>query len=278
MLHVGLVTWNHYSDTAECLATLFAADYPADRLAVWIVDNASADETVAGIRRDFPRVHLIENTWNAGFAPAMNQAMRAALITDSVDGKITPPDYFLILNNDTLVDPAMLQTLVDALEADSSAAVAAPSIYYEHKRELIWYGGGGVDPVACRAWHKLLRTPGPIPETTEPTGYATGCGMLVRADALREHGVFDEGYFMYWEDADLCRRFQSAELQVLYVPGATLYHKVSTSTGGNLSPKKMWRKFNAGYRFWSRHHRGAGWQWRYLQSSWQSFREAKAAR
>lgn len=270
-VHALLVTWNHYAVTRDCLKTLFASDYPADRLTVWVVDNASSDETVASIRAEFPQIRLLEHTWNAGFAHAVNRAAQAAL--DVSDPHEAP--LLLILNNDTLLDPAMLSTLVDALQTDPKAGIATPAIYYADDPERLWYAGGGIDPVACRAWHEGIRTPGPPSPGTRSTDYASGCCLLLRGSVARETGLLDEGYFMYWEDADLCQRAKASGSEVLFVPEAKLWHRVSTSTGGNLAPKKLWRKFAAGYRFWGKYHQGSGWQMRYLRSGWQDLQRAR---
>jgi len=271
-LAICLVTWNHWADTSACLQSLNAATYPGERQ-IWVVDNASADETRSSIRRDFPDILLLENAWNAGFAVAMNQAITAALSAwpDREDLLI------LLLNNDTVLAPDCLEQLVSGLLSMPDAGIAAPTIYYHSDPRRFWYAGGGIDRVACRAWHEGLRT---IKDTEGPpraTGYATGCCLLVRASVLRKIGNLDEGYFMYWEDADLCARTQQAGWDIIYVPIAKLWHKVSTSTGGNLAPKKLWRKFSSGWRFWSRWHTGSIWPLRYLASAWADFRRAKRA-
>ncbi|HYE78871.1 MAG TPA: glycosyltransferase, partial [bacterium] len=129
-VHALLVTWNHYAVTRDCLTTLFAADYPAEQLTVWVVDNASSDGTPVSIRAEFPQARLLEHTWNAGFARGINRAARAVL-----DSSNDP--YLLILNNDTLLDPTMIGTLVDALEAHPEAGIAAPAIYYAHDPERL---------------------------------------------------------------------------------------------------------------------------------------------
>jgi len=271
-LAICLVTWNHWADTAECLASLKAADFDPP-LEIWVVDNHSADDTVVRIRDEFPDIRLLENAWNAGFAVAMNQALGAVLAA-------TPADQdrlILLLNNDTLLDPTCLTHLTAGLESQHSAGIAAPTIYYHASPEQLWYAGGGLDSVRCRAWHEGLRTVAAPSGPPTPTGYATGCALLVRASVLRQVGLLDEGYFMYWEDADLCCRARAAGWEVLWIPEARLWHKVSTSTGGNLAPRKLWRKFVSGWRFWSRWHERSLWPLAYLRTSWQDFRRARQA-
>lgn len=271
-LAICLVTWNHWADSAEGLASLQAATYPGERQ-IWVVDNASSDETREAIRRDFPDVLLLENTWNAGFAVAMNQAIGAALAAwpDRDDLLI------LLLNNDTILATDCLEQLVTGLLSQSAAGIAAPTIYYHSDPERLWYAGGGIDPVACRAWHEGLRTTVKVTGPPHSTGYATGCSLLVRSGVLRKIGMLDEGYFMYWEDADLCARARQAGWDIVYVPDAKLWHKVSTSTGGNLAPKKLLRKLTSGWRFWSRWHTGPLWPLRYLTSAWRDFQKAREA-
>lgn len=272
-LAICLVTWNHWADTQACLKSVLAAGYDGQRQ-VWVVDNASADGTAGKIEAEFPEVLLIRQTWNAGFAGGMNLALAAAqqALADAPDALL------LLLNNDTVLDPACLSLLATAMEQHRSCGIAAPTIYYHGQPDLIWYAGGGLDPVACRAWHEGLRTRARLEGPPHTTGYATGCALLVRSRLLKQIGLLDEGYFMYWEDADLCLRARQVGWQIMHVPQARLWHKVSTSTGGNLAPRKLWRKFASGWRFWSRWHEGRHWPLRFVGSAWQDYQRAQAAR
>jgi len=223
--HVAVVvlTWNGEEDTVACLASLQRVHY--DNLSVVVVDNGSADRTVPRVRAEFPDVAMLETGANLGFAGGNNVGIRYALDHGA--------DYVFLLNNDTIVDPAVVRHLVDAAEADPSVGVIGPKVFFFSEPDHVWYGGGWVQRWAGASGHIGLGERDRMNQG-EPldTAYVTGCALMARASVLRRVGLLEPAFFIYWEDVDLSFRIRRAGYRVLYAPRAVLWHKVSRTFGG----------------------------------------------
>lgn len=245
-----LLTWNHWEVTAACLHALSRLTYP--NYDVLVVDNGSADGTPDHIRADFPAVDLIENGRNLGFAAGCNVGLRQALAQQV--------DYALLLNNDTLVEPDMLAQLIAAAGQLPDAGLLAPQMRYADRPAAIWFSASRRHP-----WTLEARDFGPQgPRRHMPAGgpiavdYIFGTAMLLSARALRAVGGFDEAFFMYYEDMDLCLRLQAAGFKLYYVPQARLYHQVSASTE-RAAPLRYGYKARSSVIFFRKHVHG--WRW-----------------
>jgi GT2 family glycosyltransferase len=217
---VIVLNWNLREDLAECLASLEEQTYR--NVQVIVVDNASDDGSAEMVRAKFPGVHLIVNERNLGFAGGNNVGLRYALRQGA--------EYSLLLNNDTTVDAEMVARLVAVAEAEDSVGVLGPKILY-YGSEHVWYLGHRMHrwlPVPRRVDPRLGEKPG------SPAGfevdYVSGCGMLIRREALEQTGLLDEKLFMHYEDADFCRRVRQAGFGIGCVPEARMWHKVSQSS------------------------------------------------
>lgn len=225
-LWVVVLNWNLPRDTVACVQSVLAAAQGLEAAAILIVDNGSSDDSTAQLRAAFPPgatrtpVELLETGKNLGFAGGMNAG--AAYALDHGAGSV------LFLNNDTEIDPDMLRQLSAVLGADPTTGMTGPLIYYADPSTKIWRVADNE-----HAWLPFpLRVPDAAVEgQVGPmrVDYITACAMLVRAQVLREVGLFDERYFMYFEDADLCRRVRDAGYTIRYVPQARMWHKVSLS-------------------------------------------------
>lgn len=119
-VRVVVVNWNGGQLTHDCLQSLLATDWPADSLELLVVDNASTDGSAEKLARDFPRVTIIRNTENVGFAEACNQGARSP----------GAYDFLALVNNDATVDPGWLAPLVEVLQADPQLGAACPKILF----------------------------------------------------------------------------------------------------------------------------------------------------
>lgn len=213
-----VLTYNGVSDTLACLASLRRLDYPAARVQVVVVDNASSDATVAEVRTHFPEVVVVENGANLGFAAGNNVGLRYALDNGFA--------YALVLNNDTELAPDTLQALVAAAEADPRAGAVGPLIYYHAAPARVWSAGGAID------WRRgICRMEGEIDDVGQfaairEVDFVTGCAMLIRRAALERAGLLDERFFMYFEETEWCVRAARAGFRILFVPQAKLWHKI----------------------------------------------------
>ncbi len=249
-LAVVVLSWNGRELTRDTLRSLAACRVPGDwRLRTLVVDNASTDDSPAMVRGEFPGVELVALAENRRFAGGNNAGIARALESGA--------DAVMLLNNDVLADPGLLEKLLAALDERPEAGAAAPLIYHAPPSDRIWYAGGRCAPWLAHSSHRGLRQPdrGRF-RSLEETGYLTGCCLLARAEAWRKVGLLDERYFIYAEDADWCLRARAAGYRLLFVPTARLWHRVSASSGGAMNPWKVYQRLRANLLLWSRHARG----------------------
>jgi GT2 family glycosyltransferase len=206
-------------DTLECLASLGASPSP---LGVILVDNASADLDACAAERVCAGVRIVRAGANGGYAAGCNIGARAAAALT--------PDYLWLLNNDVVVAPDAAARLVAALDADPSAAVAGPVVRYHDAPELVWSAGGWVHPWLGYTRHVAYRAAAPLPGV-RMVDFVNGAALLVRQTAFEQLGGFDEAYFHYFEDADLCARGAARGWRSIVAPDAVVRHKVSASAG-----------------------------------------------
>lgn len=210
-------------DTAACIRSLQASDYPS--LRIILVDNGSPDGSGERLHALFPDVVYMQTGANLGFTGGNNLGLHRAL----ADGC----DYVLILNNDTVVDRACVTRLVEAAQADPRAGAVGGKILFHDAPERIWFGGGDFSRIRALGMHRSegLPDPNPAEGTVEAVSFLTGCCMLVPASVLREVGVFEEDFFIYVEDVDLSLRIATAGYRLLYNPRARLFHRVPLESG-----------------------------------------------
>ncbi len=210
------------------------------------------DGTVEAVRSDFPSVRLVANSVNLRFAGGNNVGIEHVLPDN--------PDYVLLLNNDTVVDPGFLSELVKFAEEDRHIGIVGPKIYYYYDERRIWYAGGRVNFWEGWTSHIGIREKdhGQYDSPME-VDYVTGCCMLVRREVIERVGKLDEGYFIYGEDADWCLRASRAGYRLFYVPSSMIWHKVSATSGGNLSWFKNWNKLKSQLKLMARYARWYHW-------------------
>jgi GT2 family glycosyltransferase len=230
---IVILNWNGANDTVACLVSLERISYANFRTCV--VDNGSVDNSVAAIRTNFPDIELIETGLNLGFAAGNNVGIRRALESGA--------DYVLLLNNDTEVDPGLLDAFVAAARQRPDAGVFSAKIYFHAEPRRVWYAGSAWNPAAARfdqLGEGVLDDGRPAFTTMAETAYACGCAFFVPAARFRELGLLDEDFFLYFEETDWCFRARAAGHPSIFVPDAKLWHKVSVSFGGEGSPLALY--------------------------------------
>ena len=227
-LSIIVVSWNTKDLITECLRSLEKElqDWTG-RAEIIVVDNGSTDGTQAALKKRFPRVRLIQNKKNLGFAAANNIGMRAA------HGR-----FFLLLNSDTKVFPGAVPTLfrfvsrrprvgaagARLLNPDGTLQVScypSPTLLREFWRLFHldrFYRMGSYD---MEAW---------APDKPRPVDTILGACMLLRKSVLEQIGLMDESYFMYSEEIDLCQRIRLSGGEVYWVPAAVIEHRGGSST------------------------------------------------
>jgi GT2 family glycosyltransferase len=217
---VVVLNWRRPDDILACLRSVSRLDYPD--LEVTVVDNASANGSVATIRDEFPHIALVENARNMGFAGGSNQGI-TRLIGDGAQ-------YVLLLNDDTEIAPDLVWRLVEVAEADPSIGILGPTIYYYGRRSTIWSAGGEVDPDGTTRHLQLDESDDGLDTAVRDVGYVTGCCMLVSRRVVEALGVLDERFFAYFEEAEWCTRARRAGFRVVHVPSARVWHKIESAS------------------------------------------------
>jgi GT2 family glycosyltransferase len=237
-------SWNRRADTLACLASLERLATPGfDHRAV-LVDNGSADGTVAEVAARFPEVSCLALGENLGFARAVNVGIRAALAAGA--------DWVMLLNNDTVVDPDLLLRLLGEVADRPDVGLAAPTVYYFDRPDRVWPSAG----------RRRALTLAPFDTTAQPpvTGsydidWATGCCLLIRRAVVDEVGLLDERYHFFYEDHDYCLRSRAAGWRIVHVPAARVWHRVSASAGQGTA-LQLYLLGRASVPFYWRHTRG----------------------
>lgn len=224
---VILVNYNGLNDTLECIKSILSTQFK--EITIVVVDNASTEDETIEIKEKYPDVVTLRSEINGGFSAGNNIGIKYALEHGAA--------YIMLLNNDTVIAPDMISLLLDGCNENT---ITVPKMYYYWDQEKIWYGGGEINKWTGNAVHCCLNQK-QEQQSRRLCTFATGCCMMVKADIFARVGLLDESYFMYFEDVDFCIRILSAGIRILYVPEARLWHKVGSSSGGEMSP------FNAYY-------------------------------
>jgi GT2 family glycosyltransferase len=251
VIAVVVLTWNGRALTLDCLRSLEAVERPDVR--VIVVDNGSSDGTAAAIReRHGNRVTVLETGANLGFSGGNNVGIQHALD----DGA----EFVLLLNNDTTVDPGFIDNLLGPLIDTPGVGITAPKILYESPHNRIWFAGGVISMWMGTARHIGIRETD-VGQYDKPRSidYASGCALLARRDVFERAGLLDTSYHAYFEDVDLCVRARHSGFDIVYIPAAKVWHKISASTGGQLSRRKISRKLRSALRFFGHHARWYHW-------------------
>jgi GT2 family glycosyltransferase len=216
---VALITYNSASDVVACLGTI-----AGEAAEIVVVDNASSDGTPDVVRGSFPRARVIVNTRNLGFAAGANQAIRA-----------TSTDIVFLVNPDSTVRPGSLAALERCLLEHPRAAAAGA---------LILNTDGSVQPTK-RAfptlWQSFLHAtvgtfwpnnPGTRAyvladasfDEPRPVDWVASTAVALRRSAFDAIGGYDESFFFFVEDVDLCKRLRDAGWEIWFEPGAVVTH------------------------------------------------------
>ena len=229
-----VLNWNGGEDTLAALASL--GDIPAI-----CVDNGSTDGSDRVVEERFPGVELIRTGANLGFAGGNNVGIRLALERGA--------DWVLLLNNDAVAEPGLLDALESAAAARPDAGMLACKIF-EADGTTVQFAGGRFN--AWLGYSGRVSTSGP--DVLRDVGRADGAALAVSAAALDRAGFLDESLFLYVEDVDWSLRVREAGFAVMFVPGARVRHKGSAASGGRASTANLYYSTRNTILVSERHH------------------------
>ena len=228
MIAIILVNYNGAADTIDCLRSLSKITKFNEPILKIVVDNKSTDQSVsqlASLQEELEFVLLCAKE-NKGFSAGNNLGIKYAIEKGA--------DFFLLLNNDTVVDPNFLISLKRAFSFSKNCGASTGKILYYSEPTKIWYAGGSLNNISGKTVHCHFDDfDSQSDEKASCVSFASGCCMLLSKDLINHIGLLNEKYFLYEEDVDFCYRITSSGYEIVYDPTAIIYHKVSSSTGRN---------------------------------------------
>lgn len=230
-LSVIIVNWNVRDLLRRCLASMPEPGTRNLELETIVVDNASSDGSLEMLRAEFPQVHVIANERNLGFTRGNNQGLAASR------GR-----YVLFLNPDTEVVGDALATMVGYMDTHPAVGALGPQLRYpdgsvqSSRRRFptlttalfestlleLWWPGN--------LWARRYRLADRPDDVAQEVDWVVGACLLARREVLEQVGGFDEGFFMYSEEMDLCRRIRDVGWRIAYVPEAQVIHHEGKSS------------------------------------------------
>lgn len=209
-----ILNWNNYEDTAECLESVREIDYP--NYETIVVDNGSIDGSGQRLKEEFEWCKFIFNEENLGFAGGVNSAL---------DSLCDEYDYFLLLNNDVVIEPDTLRLLLQAADSGPDVGIVGPKILY-HDSDLIQSAG--------REYKSFVnihegKHESEINGITEVGGIIGAC-MLINAKMMNQIGTLDEDFFFQGEDREYCLRATAKGWKIVLQADSIVSHKHHSSS------------------------------------------------
>lgn len=235
-IYINLITFNDSTSTNECLESLEGLNKKDFELYVNVVDNASSEKFINKKEYKNFKLNILYTKRNLGFSGGQNFGIKYALENNA--------DYIVILNNDVYAGKDLIIELLNSFK-ELGVGVVSPKIYfakgYEYHKDkynekdlgnVFWYAGGQVDWKNVFGKHRgVNQVDNGQFDKREETEVATGCCMMVKREVLETVGLFNENFFLYYEDADLSMRIKNKGFKIIYEPKAILWHKNAAATG-----------------------------------------------
>lgn len=222
-----ILNYNGKDCLENTLSGVFRLNYA--NFEVILVDNNSVDGSFEVAKRKFPRAICIKNSENVGFAAGMNVGIKYALERGA--------EYVLLLNYDVNVPKDFVTLLLEDMEKDAKIGVASPLIF--ENTGAVWFSGGKINWLRMRAENKKEK----LGENNFSSDFISGCAMCIRAEVFRQVGLFDEDYFLYYEDTDFSFRAKVAGYKLLVSARSQIEHLEKSQ--GQLDKKTYWLVLSA---------------------------------
>jgi GT2 family glycosyltransferase len=220
-LSIIIVSFNDKSHLEECLSSI-EENVQNINFEILIVDNNSSDGSQEFIKQNYPEIKLISNQENVGFAVALNRGIRHS------EG-----EFFLFLNTDTIIYAEALSLLLEELKSSPGIGAVGPALLRGENAYQVSFGRrvSFISEIFQRfflnpfykLWLKSV-------QKRKEVGWLSAACFMTRREVVEEVGLFDEKFFLYFEDIDLCYRIRSKGWSLIFFPQARVFHKGGTTT------------------------------------------------
>jgi len=234
LVSIIIVNYNGIRFMHRCLSSLQKLAYPKEKFEVLLVDNASTDGSVEFVRSKYSWVRIIEMGKNFGLTSAINKTVRR-----------TKGEAMIILNNDTVVDENWLSELVAAAYSNEKVGICGSKVLFMDAPNIIQFAGGYLHTLGG-VLSPYYAQENKLDQAVGPSGYVIGCSMLMKKDVFNLVDGFDDDYFMYGEEGDLCWRTWLCGYSVMYNPNSIVYHIGAASRKDKLVTGREY-EFERGY-------------------------------
>ncbi|MCG2809081.1 MAG: glycosyltransferase family 2 protein, partial [Candidatus Portnoybacteria bacterium] len=217
---VNVLTHNAIKYISNCLESILKSNYP--NYEIIVVDNNSKDGTPELIARKFPQVKLVLSEKNLGCSGGHNLGIKQA-----------KGDIFFFLDDDTIIHPDLIRVLVEELESSPQIGVTGPKIYSMNEPDKILFAGGKIDWAKSDSYvlGRDLTDKELGDDLKKEVDFITGCALMIKREVINKIGLFNNVYFAFYEDADLCQRAKKAGYHVIYMPFGGVWHMKSATSG-----------------------------------------------
>lgn len=227
-----VLNYNGFEDTKRCVESLERISCQTNKII--IIDNFSADNSVKQLERAFPNIQVLKSKKNLGYAGGMNIGIAYGLSNGF--------DYFLLLNNDTIVSEKFLEPLLKIFVQFPEAGIASPKVGYIDERDKIYCAGGKISFLKCTGvslfqGKEFMRYANDVLETS----LAEGSCMLIKKETIEKIGLLDEKFFMYLEDVEFAMRVRK-HFKIYFTPHSIIYHKSGAG--------KSWEEHSSLYNYY----------------------------
>ncbi len=214
-IYVVILNWNNFEDTDKCINSLLAID--DSRIRIVIVDNHSTDNSVPLFKQKYSQFPLLISDSNKGYAGGMNIGIKYAIENSA--------DYIILSNNDIEYPNNFLQPMLELINKDQSIGIVSPKVLYSNSRQNIYCAGADFKIMrgAGVAAYQGKDTKAFGNEIREIT-MAEGSCFLAKKDVFEKAGLFNEDFFMYFEDLEFSDRVRK-HFKLFYTPHSVIYHK-----------------------------------------------------
>lgn len=245
LLTIQIVNYKSQNNLANCLDSM-RENIPEGSTSQMIIVNNDEKAISPGECQGFPfDIEIIEAGGNLGFSRAHNLGAKKAL-----------GEYILFLNPDTEILPQSLTKLIETFKSNEKIGIAGPAMLGESGFQEEEHFGFRKNPLSLIGT-KVYRFK---PDTKQPmeVDWISGGAMMIKKDLFRELGGFDENFFMYFEDVDLCLRAKQKGYKIIFNPGARIIHKSGQSFSDNRKKKKY---YYSSQDYYIRKNFGPAWVW-----------------